>query len=87
MADAKLDFIDGFYSQENHINWHRYTKGGWEAYFEHSFKCSAVLREVFCGEEDEYGHKLQDFVAKKFPSGMCTDKKAKPFTPPNNYCE
>src|SRR5262249_35257122 len=38
IADAKLDVIDNFYSQEGHINWKRYTRDGWEEYFRESFK-------------------------------------------------
>jgi hypothetical protein len=86
LVDAKLDFIDSFYAQFNHINWRHYTRAGWDSYFEQSFKCSAVLRETYCRDVDQYGEGLQDFLGQIFPSGMCNNKQANAFSPPDNYC-
>jgi hypothetical protein len=85
LADAKLDFIDSSYTQFDHINWRHYTRKGWENYFEQSFRCSVVLRDLYCAEADEYGYRLQGFLGIKFP-GMCKDKKAERYDPPQNYC-
>jgi hypothetical protein len=86
LADAKLDFIDAFYSQEGHINWKRYTKQGWEKYFEQSFKCSFVLREMYCRDQNLYGNSLRSFISTIFPSGMCNGAQPKAFSPPPLYC-
>jgi hypothetical protein len=86
LADQKLDFIDSSYTQFDHINQHHYTKGAWDNYFAQSFRCSIVLRDLYCSETGLYGHKLEAFLAKTFPAGMCDGKKAKPYTPPADYC-
>ncbi len=86
LADAKLDFMDSTYTQFEHIDPKHYTGDAWDEYFEQSFKCSAVLRELYCSETGQYGHNLQTFVGKKFPSGMCDGKKAKAFSPDPDYC-
>jgi hypothetical protein len=80
IADAKLDFMDGFYSQEAHIKWDRYTKSAWENYFQTLLICSPVLRDTYCNYQNEYGSKLQNFVKQKYP-GMCEGK------PPPHSCE
>lgn len=87
LADAKLDFIDSSFTQFAHINQRHYTREAWDKYFEWSFKCSVVLRDLYCSETGEYGNKLQGFVTKVFPSGMCDSKKPKPFSPPISYCD
>jgi hypothetical protein len=86
LADQKLDFIDSSYTQFDHINQRHYTKDAWDNYFEQSFKCSIVLRDLYCSEIGLYGHKLEQFLTKKFPAGMCNGKKAKPYTPTADYC-
>jgi hypothetical protein len=72
LADAKLDFIDSFYSQEGHINWNKYTKDGWEEFFRESFKCSLVMRKSFCRDRTQYGHQLLAFTARMCEAGKPT---------------
>jgi hypothetical protein len=81
LTDAHLDFMDNFFSQENHIDWKRYTKPGWLAYFKDSFSCSAALRESFCMHENEYGESLRNFAKTSFPPGLCDNGKPRPLQP------
>jgi hypothetical protein len=82
LADAKLDFIDGFYSQEDHINWTRYTKRGWEEYFKESFRCGAVIRTTYCRDQTQYGSRLQAFTFRAFPGGICNGPNPKTLAQP-----
>ena len=80
LADAKLDFIDSFFSQKRHINWEkRYTLEAWEKYFDDSFNCSAVLRQAFCRFKNEYGKDLNKFAAERW----CDNAKPKPSKEPD----
>jgi hypothetical protein len=55
LANYKLDFIDGFYSQEGHINWDLYSRCGWETYFRDSFRRSEALCALICSNPLQYG--------------------------------
>ena len=63
IADAKLDFIDGFYSQESRIDWNRYDRSGWDEYFHDSFRSSIALRQEFCTSPEQYGLQLRAFAS------------------------
>lgn len=69
IADFKLDTIDAFYSQADHINWKtRYTRQAWEQYYQDSFDRSPVLCERICLDWMEYGVHVR--AAAKLP-GAC----------------
>jgi hypothetical protein len=86
LADQRLDFIDSTYQQLSHINSNHYTRKAWEAYFEQSFKCSVVLRDLYCSEGGQYGNKLANFLARTFPAGMCDGNVSKPLSLGNYHC-
>jgi hypothetical protein len=61
LANYKLDFIDGFYSQERHIRWDQdYTRAAWDDYFRDSFVRSEALCTLICSNPDHYGTRVRE---------------------------
>jgi hypothetical protein len=59
IADAKLDIIDGFHSQAEHVNWLRYSRDAWDAFHKRSFQRSKVLCQAICNDWIEYGKRIR----------------------------
>jgi hypothetical protein len=65
IADLKLDVIDGFYSQEKHIDWtSRYTREAWDQYYKDSFKRGQVLCWLICRDWNEYGKDIRQVASR-----------------------
>jgi hypothetical protein len=59
IADAKLDVIDAFHSQAEHVNWLRYSRDAWDEYHKRSFRRSKVLCQAICNDWVEYGKRIR----------------------------
>jgi hypothetical protein len=65
IAELKLDVIDAFYSQADHINWaYHHTFPAWERYHEGSFLRSQIMCREICRYWNEYGTHIRA-VAKR----------------------
>jgi hypothetical protein len=62
LADMKLDVIDAFHSQAEHVNWLRYTRPAWDEFHKRSFRRSRVLCEAICNDWAEYGNRVRSLA-------------------------
>ena len=60
LADLKLDIIDAFFSQSDHIDWaKRHTYDAWIQFYRNSFRRSPVLCHRICTDWLEYGKSIR----------------------------
>jgi len=65
LADAKLDIMDAFHSQAEHINWLRYSRPAWEEFHKRAFRRSRVLCQAICNDWPEYGKHIRIIASQE----------------------
>jgi hypothetical protein len=71
LVDLKLDIIDAFYSQADHIDWKKhYTRAAWDEFYSDSFRCSQILCQRICKDWNEYGTDIRAIATGESACGQ-----------------
>jgi hypothetical protein len=77
LADLKLDVIDGFYSQAEHIDWKHYTRPAWDQYYRDSFAAGPILCRQLCEDWWQYGSHIKAEAVQPDACGTTIQPPAK----------
>jgi hypothetical protein len=74
VAEYKLDFVDYFFSQIEHLDRDKYEYDTWKAYVEDSFRSSPILCKLLKDEQEWYGYEIR-YMANPICPGVAFPAK------------